>query len=149
MANRYVFHSRISKAKFCRILHLFALDLNAVQIAALTDISRNSVNRYLHLLRERMAQHCDRVELMSGEIEVDESYFGTRRVKGKRGRRRSALAAMFSTFKRNGQVHAEIVPDCRKVALQAIIRERTGAARCISTASKAFGAMLEPLGEAS
>jgi len=65
---------------------LFALDLNAIQIANLTRLSRVSINRYLTALRERMAQLCEQAAPMCGEVEVDESYFGARRVKGKRGR---------------------------------------------------------------
>jgi len=116
--NRYIFHAHISERKFRRILRLFSLDLNAIQIADLTRISRNSINRYLHLLRERMAWLCEQAAPMCGEIEVDESYFGARRAKGKRGR------GAFGIYKRNGQVHAQIVPDCRKATLQAIIRGR-------------------------
>jgi len=86
MANRYVYHSRISDAKFRRILRLFALDLNAVQIAAITRLSRVSINRHLTALRRRMARLCEQAAPMSGEIGVDESYFGARRAKGKRGR---------------------------------------------------------------
>ena len=126
MANRYIFHSRISEAKFRRILRLFALDLNAVQIAALTGISRVSINRHLAALRRRMAWHCDQAEPMSGEIFVAESYFGARRIKGKRGRGAFGKTAVFGIFKRNGQGYAEIVPDCQKATLQAIIRGRVG-----------------------
>ena len=86
MANRYIFHSRISEAKFRHIVRLFALDLNAVQIAALTRISRVSINRHLAAMRRHMAWHCDQVQPMSGDIEVDESYFSARRVRGKRER---------------------------------------------------------------
>ena len=86
MANRYVYHSRISDAKFRLILRLIALDLNAVQIAALTRLSRVSINRHLTALRQRMAWLCEQAAPMSGEIEVDESYFGARRAKGKHGR---------------------------------------------------------------
>ena len=42
------------------MVRLFALDLNAVQIAALTGASRNAANRYPPLLRERMAACCKR-----------------------------------------------------------------------------------------
>jgi len=122
MANRYIFHSRISEAKFRHILRLFALDWNAVQIADLTRLSRVSINRYLTALRERMAWLCEQAAPMSGEIEVDESYFGARRVKGKRGRGAFGKTAVFGIYKRNGQVHAEIVPNCRKATLQAVIR---------------------------
>ena len=127
MANRYVYHSRISDAKFRRILRLFALDLNAVQIAVLTRLSRVSINRHLTALRRRMARLCEQAAPMSGEIEVDESYFGARRAKGKRGRGAFGKTAVFGIYKRNGQVHAEIVPDCQKATLQAIIRARVGA----------------------
>ena len=98
MANRYVYHSRISDAKFRRILRLFALDLNAVQIAAITRLSRVSINRHLTALRQRMARLCEQAAPMSGEIEVDESYFGARRAKGKRGRatRRTSTASRAS-----------------------------------------------------
>jgi len=81
MANPHVFRSQISAAKFRQILRLFAPDWNAMQIADLTRISRNSINRYLHLLRERMAWLCEQAAPMCGEIEVDESYFGARRAK--------------------------------------------------------------------
>jgi len=37
-------------------------------------------------IRERVAEHCKIVSPISGEVEVDESYFGSRRTKGKRGR---------------------------------------------------------------
>ena len=80
------YRTRISKRQFRRILRLFALDLNAVQIAAITRLSRVSINRHLTALRRRMAWLCEQAAPMSGEIEVDESYFGARRAKGKRGR---------------------------------------------------------------
>ena len=126
MANRYIFHSRISEAKFRHIVRLFALDLNAVQIAALTRISRVSINRHLAALRRRMAWHCDQVQPMRGDIEVDESYFGARRVRGKRGRGAFGKTTVFGLFNRHGQVSTEIVPDCQKATLQAIIRGRVG-----------------------
>jgi len=124
MANRYIFHSRIPEAKFRHLVRLFALDLNAVQIAALTRISRVSINRHLAALRRRMAWHCDQVQPMSGDIEVDESYFGARRVRGKRGRGAFGKTTVFGLFNRHGQVYTEIVPDCQKATLQAIIRGR-------------------------
>ena len=106
-----------------RILRLFALDLNAMQIAALSGCSRVTINRYLRVLRERMAAHCDACSpMVSGEVEVDESYFGARRAKGKRSRGAFGKTAMFGLFKRHGRVYTEIVPDCSKATLQAIIR---------------------------
>ena len=57
-----------------------------------------------------------------GIIEVDESYFGPRRIPGKRGRGASGKTIVFGVFKRQGKVYTEIVPDARKKTLQAIIR---------------------------
>ena len=61
---------------------------------------------------------------MFGVVEVDESLFGARRVKGKRGRGAYGKTTVFGIFERDGQVYTEIVPDCSKATLQGIIRGR-------------------------
>lgn len=114
--------ARISRAKFRQLLKLFALDLTATQITALTKLNRNTVNRYLTLIRQAIAAHCERESPFSGEIELDESYFGARRVRGKRGRGAQGKTIVFGIYKRDGRVYTEIVPDCKKESLQAIIR---------------------------
>ena len=86
MKNKYVLRSRISEAKFRHLVRCFALDLDARQASALTGLNRNKVNRYYLLIRQRIAELCERESPFSGEIEVDESYFGGKRIKGKRGR---------------------------------------------------------------
>jgi transposase-like protein len=124
MKNRYAIRARISEPRFRQIVRLFALDLDATQIAALSGLNRNTINRYLRGIRERIAEYCESKSPFSGEIEVDESYFGARRIKGKRGRGAFGKTAVFGVFKRNGCVYTEIVPDCRKTTLQGIIRGR-------------------------
>lgn len=84
--NKYANRSKISEAKIRELIRLFALNLDATQIAVLTGLNRNTVNRFLKALRERIAQYCEEQSPLSGEIEVDESFFGPRRGKGKRGR---------------------------------------------------------------
>ena len=59
------------------------LDLDALQISALTGLNRNTVKRYLKLIRQRIADYCDSMSPFLGEIELDESYFGAHRVRGK------------------------------------------------------------------
>ena len=44
------------------------------------------MNRIVQQIRLLIAKECEKISKMSGEIEVDESYFGARRVRGKRGR---------------------------------------------------------------
>ena len=124
MQNRYAFRSRISEAKIRQIVKLFAVDLDASQIAEVVGVNRNTVNRYLAAIRERIARYCEAESPVSGEVEVDESYFGARRVRGLRGRGARGKTIVFGLFKRNGRVYTEVVPDCSKATLQGIIRGR-------------------------
>lgn len=73
-------------------------------------------------IRQKIAEYCEQQSPFSGEVEVDESYFGARRVKGVRGRGTRGKTIVFGIFQRNGKVHTEIVPDCKSKTLQAIIR---------------------------
>ena len=122
--NRYSKRSKISEAKIRQIVKLFSIDLTASQIAEITDLNRNTINRHLKALRERIAFFCQEESPVKGEVEVDESYFGARRVKGLRGRGARGKTIVFGLFKRNGRVYTEIVPDCSKRTLQGIIRGR-------------------------
>lgn len=124
LKNPYAIRARISEAKFREFLKLFCLDLEATKIAKITGLNRNTVNRLTRLVRERMAEDCERASPFGGEVEVDESYFGPRRVRGKRGRGASGKNIVFGVFKRNGKVYTEVVPDPKKATLQAIIRGR-------------------------
>ena len=120
--NKYVNRSRISEAKFRLLIKYFVFDLDANRIAILTNLNRNTVNRYLQLIRQRIAELCERPAWVNGEVEVDESYFGPRRVRGKRGRGAGRKTPVFGIFERGGKVYTEIVPDCSKDSLQALIR---------------------------
>ena len=123
--NPFYRRSRISAKKFRQLLRLFALDLTATDAAQLTGLTRKTVTTIFLKIRERIADECERASpLSSGEVEVDESYFGARRVRGKRGRGASGKTIVFGLLKREGRVYTEIVPDCKKATLQAIIRGR-------------------------
>lgn len=122
MENKYVNRSKISEAKFRQLVKLFALDLTATQATELTRLNRNTVNRLYAAMRERIAEYSRQTSPISGEVEADESYFGSRRVRGKRGRGASGKTIVFGLFKRGGKVYAEIVPDAKKATLQAIVR---------------------------
>jgi len=80
ITNRYVKRSRISEAKFREFVRYFSLDLDAYKIATLTGLNRNTVNRYLKLIRKRIAEFCEQTSPGQGEIEINESSFGARRV---------------------------------------------------------------------
>jgi len=122
MKNKYANRSRISESKIRQLLKHFTLDLDAQQIAVLCNLNRNTVNRYLRMIRTRISEFCEQDSPFRGEIEVDESYFGARRQKGKRGRGAYGKTPVFGILQRGGKVYTEIVPNCAKATLQAIIR---------------------------
>jgi len=110
--NKYYKRSRISEAKFRQLVRLFAQDLPASDVAVLTGLQRKTVNSIFFKIRVRSAQECERQSpLTLGEVEVDESYFGPRRVRGKRGRGAGNKTPVFGLLKRQGKVYTEIVPD--------------------------------------
>jgi len=121
IANRYV---KNSEAKFREIVKYFAFDLDDQTIALLTKLNRNTVNRYLSLIRQRIADLCEEESPFHGEIEVDESYCGAKRVKWKRGRGAGGKTPVFGILQCKGSVYTEIVPDCARKTLHAIIRVR-------------------------
>ena len=120
--NKYINHSRISESKFREVVKYFSLDLDAQKIARLTRLNRNTVNRYVSLFRQRIAEVCETDTPFKGDIEVDESYFGAKRIRGKRGRGAAGKIPVFGILQRRGKVYTEIVPDCAQATLQAIIR---------------------------
>jgi transposase-like protein len=124
MTDSYKFkvRSQISRAKFRQILKLFALDLTAVQISKLTHLNRNTINRYLTIIRTLVAFDCELQSPFSGEVELDESYFGSRYQKGKRGRGAENKHIVFGIYKRNGCVYTEIVENVKAKTLQQVIK---------------------------
>lgn len=120
--NRYYRRAKISEAKFRQLLRLFALDLTASDAARLCGLSVRSTNDIYQRIRLRLAQHCAARSPFAGELEADESYFGPRRVRGKRGRGAGSKTIVFGLLKRDDCVYTEIVPDASKATLQAIIR---------------------------
>ena len=104
-----------------QIIKYFSLDLTASKTAEVVAVTRPSISRIFIKIRQRIALECERASPFSGTVEVDESYFGAKRVRGKRGRGASGKTIVFGIFKRNGSVYTEIVPDCKARTLQAII----------------------------
>lgn len=122
--NRYYRHSKLSEPKFRRLLRYFALDLTASDAAQLSGLSVRAVNDLYLRLRHRLREACELDAPVSGTLEIDESLFGPRGVHGKPGRGASGKTVVFGILKRGGRIYTEIVPNCTKKTLQAIIRGR-------------------------
>ena len=70
---------------------------------------------YFHRLRELVASHLKQEadDVFSGEIEVDESYFGGKR-KGKRGGAAAGRIPVFGLLKRGGKVSRSSLMRCQR-----------------------------------
>ena len=123
MKNRYIKNSHFSEHKFREILRLFAADLTAVQIAEITKINRKTIGTILSRIRDRIVVLAEQESYFkAGEIEIDESYFGARRVRGKRGRGAYGKTIVFGMKKRNDKVYTQIVKNCSAATLVPIIK---------------------------
>ena len=113
-------------AKSREVIKYYSIDLNASQIAKLTNLNLNTINKILHMLRQRIFELSQfQSAPLKGQIEVDESYFGARKVKGKRGRGANGKTIVFGLLKRGDKVYTEIVPNCKAATLQSIIKGKT------------------------
>jgi len=116
--------AKISKYKVKKIIECFCLDLTATQSSALLGLNRKTINNYYALFRRAVYQYqIDQLQQFVGQVEVDESYFGPRRIKGqatKRGRG-THRQPVFGIYERNGKVYTQIIPNCKRRTLRAII----------------------------
>ncbi len=100
----------------------FCEDITATKTSRLLELNRNTINRYYNLFRKAILRDSiDKEEQETGVFELDESYFGARRIKGKRGRGAAGKTPVFGLLKRNGKVHVTIVKKCSKEELMPII----------------------------
>lgn len=122
MKNRYYKRSRITEAKFREIILYFSKDFTAEITSDLSGISRNTINHIFQKIREKLVEECNKNSPQKGDIELDESYFGPTRVRGKRGRGSGRKTIVFGLLKRGGKVFTQIVPDAKAKSLIPIIR---------------------------
>ncbi|MCL1920848.1 MAG: IS1595 family transposase, partial [Kiritimatiellaeota bacterium] len=104
-------------------LRYFCVDITAMRTAEILGYNRRTVDRYFNIFRERILefQH-QALAPFAGEVELDESYFGARRVRGKRGRGAAGKTPVFGVLKRGGQVFLTVVKSCSREELLPIIQ---------------------------
>jgi transposase len=121
--NRYLRHAHISEVYFRKVLKLFCADVPALTAGGLVGLSVQSTQRLYDRLRLRILELAvEEARPFAGEVEIDESYFGPRRVRGKRGRGAGGKTPVIGLLKRGGKVFTEIVENCSKQALLPIIK---------------------------
>ena len=122
MRNKYLKRAHISDKKFRLILRCFCEDYTAEQTAKRSAVSRVSINTLYTKFRLRIIALVGLNGGLDGEVEVDESYFGARRVRGKRGRGARGKTPVVGLLKRQGQVYTQVVKNCTSEQLMPILR---------------------------
>ena len=113
---------RLSKYRVKKILEHFCADIPACKTASLLGYNRHTIERYYTIFREHILEYQHRTLMeFDGEIELDESYFGARRVRGKRGRGAAGKTPVFGILKRGGRVFLTVVKNCSKKEIMPII----------------------------
>ena len=75
------------------------------------SLAYNTAYNAIRTIRYSILAHAaDGPDLLTGEIEIDECYFGGRR-KGNRGRGAAGKVPVFGILEREGQVRVTVVPD--------------------------------------
>ena len=101
-----------------RIFLCFKNDLTATQAVDICGMNRNTANCYYGLLRRAILSE----SIREARQEIGESYFGARRVRGKRGRGAAGKMPVFGLLKRGEKVFVTVVPDCLRGSLMPIIK---------------------------
>lgn len=123
MRNKYLANARISEREFRAILELWGADVGALTASKLARVNKNTTHRIYGLLRARVVELAEaQAAPFTGNVEVDESYFGPRRVRGLRGRGAARKVAVIGLLKRGGKVFCFPVMDCSKAELMEVIR---------------------------
>jgi transposase len=122
--------ARLKKSSIKKLIECFVADVSATQAGRLAKVNRNTANLWYRTFREKILEYQEKEQgLMSGEVELDESYFGGPRKKlhardrRKRGRGSENKVPVFGIKKReDGKVYTQIIKNASKQELLPIIR---------------------------
>ena len=117
--------SQLNKAKQDRLIEHFVAGATARCAVDLVRVNLKKATYFFHKLQEIIAYHLEQEAdtVFSGEIEVDESYFGGKR-KGKRGRGAARKVPVFGLLKRGERVYTKIIADASSATLFPIIERK-------------------------
>jgi transposase len=113
---------KLSKKDQHKLLEFFVLQVTARSAADVLGVQANTAALFYHKIRQviwaRLELQAE--EILGGEIELDESYFGGHR-KGKRGRGAAGKVIVFGILKRDDRVFTKVVADTKANTLMPII----------------------------
>ncbi|MES2207143.1 MAG: IS1595 family transposase [Pseudomonadota bacterium] len=118
-------HCKLSKKVQYKLLEFFVLEVTARAAANILEIQPNSAALFYKKVRDIIAYHLEieANEVFSGEIKLDDSYFGGAR-KGKRGRGAAGKMIVFGLLKRKGKVFTKVIENTKTDTLMPIFRAK-------------------------
>jgi len=104
-------------------MRCFCQDVNATSASKILGLNRNTINSYYNHFRHLILQQSFSENAQDfGVFELDESYFGAKRIRGKRGRGAAGKTPVFGLLKRKGKGFVTVVPNCSREELLPIIQ---------------------------
>jgi len=117
-------YSKLSDYKIKQILKCFSLELTAFQAAKQLSLNQHTIGRYYNIFREKIALYQENnLQKLSGNIEIDESYFGSRHRGDKRGRGAPDKIPVIGILERKGTVYTKVISDASSKTLLPIINK--------------------------
>jgi transposase len=102
------------------LLKLFELSISARKATKEAGLSYKTTLKGYDIIRHAIVEELAKSDdLLKGEVEADEAYFGGKR-KGNRGRGAAGKTIVFGILERNHKVSVSIVPD---VSAESLMRE--------------------------
>ncbi len=110
-AGRWINYGRLTCVQWLSLVKLFELELSVRKMSEQMRLAYGTVYRAVNVIRFSILVHAqDARNLLEGEIEIDEAYFGGKR-KGNRGRGAAGKVPVFGILERNGLVRVSVVPN--------------------------------------
>jgi len=114
-SGRWINRGRLTAVQWLSIVKLFELELSVRKMALQLGLSYRAVYGAVSTIRATILGHAENT-FLSGEVELDEAYFGGRR-KGIRGRGAAGKVPVFGILERQGRVHVTVVPNVSAATL--------------------------------
>jgi transposase len=114
--------TKLSVRKAGRLVEYFVAETTARTAADLVGVNKATAALFYRKIRTVINTRI-KAEVFSGEVEVDESYFGGAR-KGKRGRGAGGKVPVFGILKRSGRVYTVPLDNLKADTLIPIIKQK-------------------------
>ncbi|MGI6781517.1 MAG: IS1595 family transposase [Acholeplasmataceae bacterium] len=124
---------RLKHSELDKILRCFSEDLTATQASKLLIINRNTINKYYNLFRKLIYTHYKRnFYFKNTVVEIDESYYGSKRVRLKNGKLSKKLIVL-GIIERGGNAYTKIIPNVKTKTVFEIIKRKVDKSCIICT----------------